>query len=408
MTSLATIIFALTYIGMALGRVPGLKIDRSGIALIAAIILVASDEVPAEQIAKAMHFPTLLLMGGLMILSARVRAAGFYEAAATWIARQARQPLRLLALTIEIGGTLSAVLVNDIVVFAMTPLLCTGLAARKLDPRPFLLALAGASNVGSAATLIGNPQNILIGQVGRLGFWSYFAIASVPAVVGLGFVFVCVAMAWRSSLTREASEAALRTPALDRRQASICAVAMAALLVLFTTSLAREISALLIAACLVISRTVPSRQLLDEIDLPLLILFAALFVVNDAFGRTGLAQEALETLRSHGLLPDRVSLLTPLCLLLSNTIGNVPAVVMILQVWHGIPEGTLIGLAILSTLSGNLLLVGSLANLIVAERAALAGVGLSFRDHAKAGVPITLVSLLLAALWLWANGLMPL
>jgi Na+/H+ antiporter NhaD/arsenite permease-like protein len=192
--------------------------------------------------------------------------------------------LRLLALTIAIGGTLSAVLVNDIVVFAMTPLLCTGLAARKLDPRPFLFALAAASNVGSAATLIGNPQNILIGQVGRLGFWSYFAIVSVPAVVGLGFVFVfvCVAMAWRSRLTREGSDAALRTPALDRRQASICGVALAALLVLFT----REISALLIAACLVISRTVPSRQLLDEIDLPLLILFAALFVVNDAFGAT--------------------------------------------------------------------------------------------------------------------------
>jgi Na+/H+ antiporter NhaD/arsenite permease-like protein len=176
--------------------------------------------------------------------------------------------------------------------------------------------------------------------------------------------------------------------------------------VLFTTSLPREISALLVAACLVISRTVPSRQLLDEIDLPLLILFAALFVVNDAFGRTGLAQEALAVLRSHGLLPDRLLLLTPLSLLLSNTIGNVPAVVMILQVWHGIPEGTLIGLAILSTLSGNLLLVGSLANLIVAERAALAGVRLSFRDHAKVGVPLTFVSLLLAALWLWAMGLM--
>src|SRR5215475_3492735 len=184
MTSLATIIFALTYIGMALGRVPGLKIDRSGIALIGAIILVASDEVPADQIAKAMHFPTLLLMGGLMILSARVRAAGFYEAAATWIARQAGQPLRLLALTIGIGGMVSAVLVNDIVVFAMTPLFCTGLAARKLDPRPFLFALAAASNAGSAATLIGNPQNIMIGQVGGLGFWSYCAAAIVPSILG--------------------------------------------------------------------------------------------------------------------------------------------------------------------------------------------------------------------------------
>jgi Na+/H+ antiporter NhaD/arsenite permease-like protein len=261
---------------------------------------------------NAIHFPTLLLMGGLMILSARVRVAGVYEVAAAWIARQAGQPRRLLALTIAIGGILSAVLVNDIVVFAMTPLLCAGIAARKLDPRPLL----------------------------------------------------------------------------------------------FTTSLPREISALLIAACLLISRTVPSRQLLDEIDLPPLILFAALFVVNGAFGRTGLAEQALQALSSHGLLPDRASLLMPLSLLLSNTIGNVPAVVMILQVWHGIPEGTLVGLAILSTLSGNLLLVGSLANLIVAERAALAGVQLLFRDHVKAGVPITLVSLLFAELWLWTMGLM--
>lgn len=112
MTSLATVIFALTYLGMALGRVPCLKIDRSGIALIAAVILVATEEMPADQIANAIHFPTLLLMGGLMILSARVRAAGVYELAAAWIARQAGQPRRLLALTIGIGGTLSAVLVN--------------------------------------------------------------------------------------------------------------------------------------------------------------------------------------------------------------------------------------------------------------------------------------------------------
>ena len=129
-------------------------------------------------------------------------------------------------------------------------------------------------------------------------------------------------------------------------------------------------------------------------------------MVNDAFERTGLAEQALQALISHGLLPDRLSLLTPLSLLLSNTIGNVPAVVLILQVWQGVPEGTLVGLAILSTLSGNLLLVGSLANLIVAERAALAGVRLSFRDHAKAGVPITLVSLLVAGFWIWAMGLM--
>jgi Na+/H+ antiporter NhaD/arsenite permease-like protein len=177
------------------------------------------------------------------------------------------------------------------------------------------------------------------------------------------------------------------------------------LLILFTTPLPREISALVVAACLIVSRALPSRQLLDEIDLPLLILFASLFIVNDAFARTGLAEEMMRALVSHGLLPDRLSLLAPMALVLSNTIGNVPAVVMILEVWRGIPEGVLVCLAILSTLAGNLLLVGSLANLIVAERAALAGVTLSFRDHAKAGVPISIISMLFAGIWLAMIGL---
>jgi Na+/H+ antiporter NhaD/arsenite permease-like protein len=408
MTSLITIVFVFTYIGMALGRLPGSRVDRTGIAMIAAVVLVAAGAVPVGELANAIHFPTLLLMGGLMILSARVGAAGFYDAAAAWIARQAGRPLRLLALTIGVGGALSALLINDIVVFAMTPLLCAGLAARKLDARPFLFGLAAASNAGSVATLIGNPQNILIGQAGRLGFWTYFASAVVPAIVGLAITFGCIAIVWRSSLAVKGESTSAAAPAFDHRQAGICGAALVALLILFTTTLPREMSALLVAAFLIVSRTVPSRQLLDEIDLPLLILFASLFIVNDAFARTGLAEQGLRALASYGLLPDRISLLAPIALLLSNTIGNVPAVVMILTVWQGIPEGILVGLAILSTLAGNLVLVGSLANLIVAERAATAGVRLSFRDHAKAGLPITFLSMVFAGLWLWAGGFMPL
>ena len=406
MTLLIVVLFALTYIGMALGRVPGFRIDRSGIAMIVAVVLVAAGAIPGGEVAGAIHFPTLLLLAGLMILSARVGAAGFYDAAAAWIARQAGRPLRLLALTIAIGGLLSAFLVNDIVVFAMTPLLCAGLAARNLDARPFLFGLAAASNAGSAATLIGNPQNIMIGQVGGLGFWSYAAAAIVPSILGLAVSFGCIAVAWRSSLRAEATAAPATMPPFDRRQTGICGIALVVLLVLFTTPLPREISALLVAACLIVSRKLPTRQLLDEVDVPLLILFACLFIVNDAFARTGLAEQAVRALEDNGLLPDRVSLLSPLALVLSNTIGNVPAVVMILKVWHAIPAGTLVGLAILSTLAGNLFLVGSLANLIVAERAAGQGVRLSFRDHAKAGVPITLISMLIAGLWLWGAGFM--
>jgi Na+/H+ antiporter NhaD/arsenite permease-like protein len=403
-----TILFGLSYLGMALGRIPGLRIDRAGIAMIAAVVLVAAGAVPTDDLAGALHFPTLLLLGGLMIISARVGASHFYDAVAAWIAAQAGRPLRLLALTIAIGGTLSAFLVNDIVVFAMTPLLCTGLKARELDSRPFLFGLAAASNAGSAATLIGNPQNILIGQAGGLGFWSYFADAVIPALVGLAITFGCIAVVWRSSLAVPASDAPPIKVDFDRLQLGICGVGLIVLLALFATSIPRELSALLVAACLIVSRTLPTRQLLDEIDLPLLILFAALFVINDAFARTGFPDVAVRSLASHELLPDRVLFLEPLSLILSNTIGNVPAVVMILKVWQDIPNGTLVGLAILSTLAGNLLLVGSLANLIVAERASAQGVQLTFRDHAKAGVPITLLSMLIAGLWLWMGGYMAL
>ena len=217
MTQLIVILFALTYVGMALGRVPGLRVDRAGIAMIVAVVLVAVGAVPTGELAGAIHFPTLLLLGGLMILSARVGASGFYDAAAAWIAGQAGRPLRLLALTIAIGGVLSALLVNDIVVFAMTPLLCAGLAARNLDPRPFLFGLAAASNAGSAATLIGNPQNILIGQAGGLGFWSYVADAVVPSLVGARRLASsaspwCGARAWRRRSPTRRLRAPFRSP----------------------------------------------------------------------------------------------------------------------------------------------------------------------------------------------------
>ena len=316
---------------------------------------------------------------------------------------QAGRPLRLLALTIAVGGVLSALLVNDIVVFAMTPLLCAGLTARNLDPRPFLFGLAAASNAGSAATLIGNPQNILIGQAGNIDFWSYFADAIVPAMVGLAISFGCIAWVWRSSLAAPAASAPAAPVAFDRIQIWTCGVALAVLLVLFATPLPREISALLVAACLIVSRVLPTRQLLDDIDLPLLILFAALFVVNDAFARTGLPEEAVRALASHGLLPDRACL--------HGAYRAVPVQHDRQRASRGDDpeglarhtEGTLVGLAILSTLAGNLLLVGSLANIIVAERAQAQGVRLTFRDHAKAGLPITILSMLFAGLWLWAR-----
>lgn len=404
MTAFVTLLFVLTYLGMAAGRVPGLKLDRTGIALVVAVVLVATQSLPTGEVSDTIDFPTLLLLAGLLILSARFRAARLYDHAAAWIVRQSARPLRLLALTIAVGGVLSSILINDIVVFAMAPILCTGLASRGLDARPYLFGLAAASNAGSAATLIGNPQNVLIGQVGNLDFWHYAVVAVVPATVALLVTFLCIAVVWRSALKAEPGLASIETVPLDMPAIGLCLAALVALLTLFATSLPREISALLVAGAPLLSRSVPTRQLLDEIDVPLLILFASLFVINGAFSATGIPQRVMDGISDSGVQPDRAAFLVPFTLVASNTIGNVPAVIVLLEVWKSIPESALVALAILSTLAGNLLLVGSLANLIVAERAAAYGLRLSFRDHARAGVPITLASGAFATLWLWALG----
>jgi Na+/H+ antiporter NhaD/arsenite permease-like protein len=359
---------------------------------------------PPAQSRPAIHFPTVILLFALMILSARFAAAGFYDACAAWIAEHRGGPVALLALTVAIGGGLSAVLVNDVVVFVITPLLCTGLARRGLDPRPYLAALAGAANAGSAATLIGNPQNIVIGQVGELGFLEFAAVCAAPAVAGLVVVFGAVWLAWRKALRAVPVPLEANPLVYDRGETAKAGLATLVLLAMFLTPLSREMSALLVAALLLTSRRFSSRDMLTSVDWPLLVLFVGLFVVNAAMAQAGLTTEALIWLAEQGWLPDRLSLMAPMALVASNTIGNVPTVMLLLAVWHEIPEGALYALALLTTFAGNLLLVGSIANLIVAERAAQAGVRFGFVDHARAGIPMALASMAIAAGWLWTGG----
>ena len=157
-------VFGLVYLGMLLGEIPGLALDRTGVALLGALALVATERVTPAQAWAAVDVPTLALLFGLMVVSAQLRLGGFY----TWVTRGSStaevSPAALLAALVAVAGALSAVLANDIVCLAMAPLLVEGCLRRRLDPVPFLLALACAANVGSAATLIGNPQNMLIGQ----------------------------------------------------------------------------------------------------------------------------------------------------------------------------------------------------------------------------------------------------
>ena len=405
--AIITVICHAVYVGMAAGRLPWLQVDRTGIALLGVIALLASGQTTLDDLGATIDMTTIALLFGLMIISAQFVASGFFEICCDWMLEKAESPTALLALTVAVCGALSALLANDLVVFAMAPLLIAGAQGRGLDTRPFLIALVGASNAGSSATLIGNPQNILIGQTGNLNFYSFLGVCLVPALVGLASVFGVVWYLWRDRIENApglAGSGGAEVPrhAHDRNQTIKGLIALGLLLALFLTKLPREVGALVIAAVLLSNRKFTSRAMISSVDWPLLLLFVCLFAVTGALADTGLPYSVLTALGT----PDRLLVLTPLTLLMSNLIGNVPWVIFLLQTWPNPPAGALYALALLSSLSGGLLLWGSVANLIVAERAQAMGVNLSYAEYARAGVPFTLLSLLFAVIWLASTGVL--
>ena len=403
-TLLVIAVFLSVYVGMALGRWPGLKVDRTGIALLGAIVLYSTGLVSNAMVLQAIDFPTLIVLFGLMVLSAQFAVCGFYDWCSARIAATHASPVAILALTVLVAGTLSALLANDVVVFAMTPLLIQGLSQRGLDPRPYLIALASAANAGSAATVIGNPQNILIGQVGRLDFWSFTAACGPPAALALATVFASIWLIWRRKLAHRAiSDGETEMPQMDRFGVGKGVAAALVLLALFSSRLAHVADVLLVTAVLLISRRLATRDVLGLVDWHLLVLFAGLFIVTAALAETPLPGEALAAINAFGIDPKGLPTLLFLTLFGSNTIGNVPTVVLLTAVLKDLPTESLYAMAALSTLAGNLLIVGSLANIIVVERAKQAGVELGLVEHARCGVPITLVSLALTVIWFAAR-----
>jgi Na+/H+ antiporter NhaD/arsenite permease-like protein len=349
---------------------------------------------------EAIDFPTLIVLFGLMILSAQFATCGFYDWCSAHIAAIRATPTAILGLTVIVGGCLSAVLANDVVVFAMTPMLIKGLVHRGLDPKPYLIALAGAANAGSAATVIGNPQNILIGQVGRLDFWDFIIACGPPAAFALMSVFAIVWLVWRRRFRHEAGhDAEVAIPPIDRFGVAKAIVATIALLAMFATSLPHVSGVLIVAAVLLVSRRLATREILGLVDWHLLLLFGGLFVVTAALAETGLPADAIAALTSAGIDSRGLPALVPLTLAGSNTIGNVPTVVLLLAVLKDLPAQTLYALAALSTLAGNLLIVGSLANIIVVERAIQSDVMLRFAEHARCGVPMTFISFAATVAW---------
>ena len=403
---IVTAVFAAVYLGMALGRWPGLAIDRTGVAMIGAIVLMVTGAVDGAAAYRSIDFPTLAILFTLMVLSGQYAASGLFDRIAAWLGSGHRSPERVLALVIAIAGGLSALLTNDVIVWAMTPLLIAGLKRRGLDPLPYVVAIACAANAGSAATMIGNPQNLLIGQTGSLNFWRFTGTCIVPALAAMAVVYGVIvrSRAFRRVVADELRPLGGPVPeSIDQGALAKAVIATVAVLLIFTLADDRGTWSLAVAAVLLLSRRHTTRQRLGEVDWQLLLLFAGLFVVTGALGDL---MGSMSAGLSSAVDPGSTAVLAGVSLAGSNTIGNVPLVMLLLSVIPGWDSFSLHALALFSTLCGNFLLVGSVANIITVERARDHGVAVSFMVYARIGMPVTLLSLGLA--WIWMALLLPL
>jgi len=301
---------------------------------------------------------------------------------------------------------LSAFLVNDIVCLVMTPFVLHMARRLGMPPVPYLVAVATSSNIGSVATITGNPQNMLIGSLSGISYLDFSARLGPIAAAGLLLNWALIYGLCLRGVGDRAAVAEVLTNA-EFRHASMRKKPVVVLMMVlggFLAGVPPAMMAAIGAALLLITRTVEPRKVYQEIDWGLLIFFVGLFVIVAGAHRAGLTAMLLEPATHWDL--HRIGIFVAVTALLSNVVSNVPAVMLLQTLVSSFPHpqpGWLM-LAMASTLAGNLTITGSIANIIVVERAAAEGVQIGFGEFLRVGVPVTVATLVCGAVWLWVAG----
>jgi Na+/H+ antiporter NhaD/arsenite permease-like protein len=393
-------IFAASYLALAIGKVPGLSIDRAGVALVGACLMVASGVVSLDEAYQAVDLATITLLLGMMIIVANLRISGFFALVNAWVAGHVHRPLMLLAAIVVLSGVFSAFLVNDAICLVMAPLVLELTLGLRRNPVPYLLAVAMASNVGSTATITGNPQNMMIGSVSQIPYAQFAAALAPVAVAGLLLTFALVALLHRHDLREGAHR--FRAPRLrvNRVLVARSLLATAVVVGLFFAGQPPAKAAIIVGALLLLTRRVKSARVYAEIDWSLLLMFTGLFIIVAGAERELLTPQVLDEVgRLHLASIPMLSVVTAA---LSNIVSNVPAVLLLKPFIAALPDHGRAWLvaAMASTLAGNFTVLGSIANLIVVEKAARRGVVIGFWEYFRVGGPLTVLTLLVGTLWL--------
>ncbi|GFE68938.1 anion transporter [Chroococcus sp. FPU101] len=388
--SLQYLVIFLTYLGLALGQFPGLRMNRATIALVGAAFLITLQVFTLEEGWRAIDANTIVFLLSMMVINANLAYSGFFQLILSSLLKITRSPFGLLCLLTFGSGILSAFFLNDTIALILTPLVIHLTQALKLNPIPYLLALAAATNSGSVATLSGNPQNILIGSFSNISYLD-FSRALLP--VALISLIIQIGLLWLLYPEVRSRQEIPIIPKFSYRlikplfRKSL--IITSGLLIAFAVGVPLGIASLTAAALLLITRRIKPEKVFQQIDWNVLVMFSGLFIVTHATQKLSLFN-ALTLFANNSLQFLGVTVL------LSNLISNVPAVLVLKPLIAENNTNYWLLLAAGSTLAGNLTLFGSVANLIVAEAAIIKGYHLNFREHFKFGLPLTIITLILA------------
>ena len=398
----AYLIFGGSYVVFALGKFPWMKIDRPGAAIIGAVLMVAFRIMGAAEALASIDFATIVLLFSMMLIVGNLRVAGFFDWMTEWIIERLH-PDHLMPTVVFTTGLFSAFLVNDIVCLVMTPFVLHMTRRLGVRPVPYVVAVATASNIGSTATITGNPQNMLIGSLSGVPYVDFMAHLGPVAIVGLCMNWALLHRLYlRGPVDRVPVEHVLSAPEFQlprlRRKP---VVVLGLILIGFLAGIPAALVASIGAALLLITRTLEPRKVYDEVDWGLLVFFVGLFIIVGGAERAGLTAALLRPIATWNL--HRIPIFVTATAVLCNLVSNVPAVMLLRTLVSGFPNphAGWLALAMSSTLAGNLTITGSIANIIVVERAAAEGVRVGFQDYFRIGLPVTVSTLVFGSFWLW-------
>jgi Na+/H+ antiporter NhaD/arsenite permease-like protein len=400
-TALAIAIFAVTYFAVAIGRLPGLRVDRAGAAFVGAGLMVAVGVLPLDAAYRAIDLDTITLLLGVMIVVVNLELSGLLGFASGWIVDRARRPLTLLCAVVIVTGVLSAFLVNDAICLTVTPLILEIVLRSKRNPVPYALAIAMASNVGSTATITGNPQNIIIGSLSHISYGRFAAALSPVAAIGLVLTILLIAIAYRSEFWTAGQLTGHPEPVRANKPLMIRSAIVSLLMVVaFFAGVAPARAAIGAGAVLMLTWRIESRRIFQEIDWPLLLMFVGLFIVVAGLEKSVFTPQMIATIGGWDL--ERVPVLTAVTAVLSNLVSNVPAVLVLSPFIAPMRDSqrAWLTVAMASTLAGNFTIPGSIANLIVVQRARVRGVEIGFWEYFKVGAPLTLITIAIGVAFL--------